>query len=85
MGVCPLYLGALKQIGTNHADMIVSHGCDTIHQAEETICDTSKVTKDQVSCKYDCIILEMEITIIEKVFNKDHRFRKQREKLFIQK
>ena len=30
-------------------------------------------------------ISDMEITIIEKVFNKDPRFRKQREKLFIQK
>ena len=30
-------------------------------------------------------VRDMEITIIKKVFNKDPRFRKQREKLFIQK
>ena len=83
MCVCPLFLGALKQVGTNHEDMIVSHRHDTIHHAEETICDTSKVIEDQVSCKHDGIILEMEITIIEKVFNKEHRFRNQCEKLSI--
>ena len=44
----------------------------------------SKATRIHFNLKGHSIS-DMEITIIEKVFNKDPRFRKQREKLFIQK